>query len=958
MKIDFSKVNVMSSDVDKISNKTHKAKESLPSNGYQLDISGIVKDDAVSRSTAYDGQGMTWDEYLQEKGVNSSLYAMGEGSSMLRRNYMAVMSNSMSTEDFAKLKKEGYNLKTMDPQEAVTVVEQIKVKLIEAGVHIEGYTDTIDKETIDSITGNKGLSEQIQRKLSENDLPVTEENVNSVVDALDMVSQISKKCDESGRLTDDTLKLFLTSYSDISIENVFFSSFQSGNNVRAVDFEENNYEKLISEIERVISNSGLFVNTENINNAKWLLNNNLSLSEDTLLTLSELKEIKFPIDSDKIIDNISDALSLGMKAEKASLITSRRVLLEVRLSMTAEANVKLLSSDYSIDTKEMEKELDELIQLEDWIKNKSNTESNNYDLFTKTNERIAQIRELPAAVVAKFDTASAFTINDVYESGNRLKADYEKANASYEALRTEIRRDLGDNIKTAFRNAEELLKEINVKSTEANLRAVRILGYNQMEITVDNISKVKAADQQISRLIDNLNPANVMRLIKKGINPLIRTVSELNDTLDSFKDEDYKNEKYSEYLVKLEHNDKISEQERESFVGIFRLIRQIEESDGAVIGSLINSQAELSIKNLISSVRSRKAAGVDVSINDSFGVLEDLPVDGNRIDVQISQAFDQPEYYEKETSDLLSTLNPEKLHNMWKEGKLTANTTIEELFEGMSEDNTDEEIEKLYYQEEAQQFRENIKTSEEVEQLLKNIDVPINAENLIAAANLLKYRGNAFRNLKDLSDNNYNDRENESFSGLFEEIRESLIDEESMQQAYEKLAVSTKAMINTEIANSAMTADEFRRIMLLSKQITIISSMAKEESYEVPIETENGYTSINLKIVKGSVGQSVLATMSLPDIGDLVAHMLVDDGKVSGYMMAETDNGLDFLFGIKEELDEKLDTELIVSKKDNLEINKRLSKKENLEDTNKVSTSKLYSIAKSFVIAVSNKQRG
>ena len=101
-------------EVDKTLYKGVNAKENLQKDTHYLDISGIVKDNAVFGSNAYDGQGMTVSEYLQEKGAGGDLAAIGEGSPMLRRNYLAVMSNSLSTEDFAKLKENGYHMGSME----------------------------------------------------------------------------------------------------------------------------------------------------------------------------------------------------------------------------------------------------------------------------------------------------------------------------------------------------------------------------------------------------------------------------------------------------------------------------------------------------------------------------------------------------------------------------------------------------------------------------------------------------------------------------------------------------------------------------------------------------------------------------------------------------------------------------------------------------------------------------
>ena len=57
--------------------------------------------------------------------------------------------------------------------------------------------------------------------------------------------------------------------------------------------------------------------------------------------------------------------------------------------------------------------------------------------------------------------------------------------------------------------------------------AVRILAYNRMEITAENIERVKEADKQVTAVIEKLTPKNVLQMIRDGVNPLEKTFWEL-----------------------------------------------------------------------------------------------------------------------------------------------------------------------------------------------------------------------------------------------------------------------------------------------------------------------------------------------------------------------------------------------------------------------------------------------
>ena len=79
---------------------------------------------------------------------------------------------------------------------------------------------------------------------------------------------------------------------------------------------------------------------------------------------------------------------------------------------------------------------------------------------------------------------------------------------------TAPRADLGDSIQKAFRNVDDILNDIGLEATEANQRAVRILGYNQIEITQESVAEMKAADEQVQRVFRNLTPATVTEMIR------------------------------------------------------------------------------------------------------------------------------------------------------------------------------------------------------------------------------------------------------------------------------------------------------------------------------------------------------------------------------------------------------------------------------------------------------------
>ena len=256
--------------------------------------------------------------------------------------------------------------------------------------------------------------------------------------------------------------------------------------------------------------------------------------------------------------------------------------------------------------------------------------------------------------------------------------------ASYEGSSTEVRRDLGDSIKKAFAGSvDSLLSSNGLELTEGNRRAVRILGYNSMEITAENIEEIKFYDAKVTGLIERMTGPVVMTMIRDGINPLDCTIDELDAKVSSIINEQGNTleQKYSEFLVRMEETNSITENERNAYIGIYRLLYNVEKDDGAAIGSLLNSGRELTFGNLMTEARTRVTA-VDLSVDDTTGIKTSSYT--NSVTDQINTAFN---YQRSMVRDSLGVTDP----GLWDKalsGKNYPEVTIEELHDGLFPENT------------------------------------------------------------------------------------------------------------------------------------------------------------------------------------------------------------------------------------------------------------------------------
>ena len=283
--------------------------------GYTLDIA-----DKVMENEAYGGHGMTADEIMQQA-ANSNAQS--------KKDFMIVMSSCVSGEDLQKMQEEGFNPGSVDVETYVTIVDQIKVKLAQAGVEVTGYNDDLDLETVEEIVGSRtdagALVNQLAGALEQSDMPVTNENIEELVGAAMEASGI-------GELSEDAIKYLLVNQKTPTIENIYKAQYSSAENIRqsqgyynegqgsygkyyAKKADSIHWENLEGRIDAVIKEAGLDTNADTkaqaAGNAKWLIASGIELNAANLAKVTELKNLPLPMNQDQIVSLCVTAMENG-----------------------------------------------------------------------------------------------------------------------------------------------------------------------------------------------------------------------------------------------------------------------------------------------------------------------------------------------------------------------------------------------------------------------------------------------------------------------------------------------------------------------------------------------------------------------------------------------------------------------------------------------------------------------
>ena len=402
---------------------------------------------------------------------------------------------------------------------------------------------------------------------------------------------------------------------------------------------------------------------------------------------------------------------------------------------------------------------------------------------------------------------------------------------------TAPRRDLGDSIRKAFANVDDILKDLNMDLSDRNRRGVRILAYNRVEITEENIEKMVEADRRVNRVVERMTPAAALKMIRDGVNPLKTSFEELETYLKNGNEDTEKQmETYSRYLYRLEQNGEISDDERTAYIGIFRMLRQIEKSDGAVIGRVLEAGRELNFSNLLSAARIAKKSGMDILVDDNFGGLKDLVYSDTPIDVQVSAGDSGSDFLYKQTFEELKEIASETIND--KE--------ITELLEKADLSPT------LPHIKEAVEGKNNpSKSWNRVNRFMGKEKLDVFAKNILDA-----------------------------FTGRDEAI-----------EAYEMAAEEIKASLSEDMYNPSLKALDIRDMKSSHIFMSVAVGMAREEIYEIPMTGEDGESSIRLTIRHDSENKgNALITLPTEDMGEVSLSLRLEGNEASAFLISREDN--------------------------------------------------------------------
>lgn len=926
---------------------------------------GVSVQDAREGSISNIFLDSTKDCAVQKETGSSIVYTEAQAKQLHNKNQEFFEDGNISPAAFITSCMTGEDLKTLSEEE--TPLEEYTSSQLERAVsRVKKQRSEKEQAVEKQVEKVQDERDALERHLIEN-LPVTPENTARLSNAVNMLTELDT-------FSAASMKFFIAKGERITPERISASRIASGTQTEASGVNpEEDFEQMKEQAVDILQEGGLPATEETLEIAKWLYENDLPVTAENVTTYQQIEQLKEE-SRDTLIARIVDGMADGIQAEKTDLtklsvdeakeaveaflateeeafhreypteadfIRAKRQMEEIRLTMTVEAARTMSAKGITLDISHLEEIVEELRIQEQQAKESlmaetgTPVEGKNTAAMTDTVQAAKNVLAAPVELLGTTKQAGyTQTLTELSDSAITLTAQYERAERSYEAVGTEVRRDLGDSMTKAFQNVNDILGELDLEITGRNQRAVRILAYNQMPIDKESILEMKEYDSRVTTLMESLKPSVVSEMVKKGINPLEMSLEELSAAVGEIQADTNSDEiSFRKFLWKMDHCGGLSEEERKSMIGIYRLLDKIEKSDGAAIGKVIKEGRELSFSSLLSAVRTKKAEGMEVRIDDDFGGLTEILTAGESISDQIQAA-----YSATLTSGIVKKLSPNVMGKLLQEkGDMSLEAFLEEC------ENDSERGMSEYYSSLAEEIKAvTADSGEQLQEFLQQLDLPDTLNHLAMAQAYLSSGAKEYEALW---------KKEESRA-----VREAFDEPEALEELYAQMDKNHEESLEKRKGSDDITYDDAVSLAKMANSISFYRTLRSRQIYEVPVVTEQGITTCNVTIEDGKSGEKgkVEIYMESESLGGVQATFKLSGKHVRGFVTAENADSLDrcrdILNGFEKDLEENgftMDSEsLIQGSRRSLHAGHKSEGAKNRD---------LYRIAKMFILNINGK---
>lgn len=339
---------------DKV-NFTSLLEESGMSDGNVIENANEKVDSLQARMTGEDVRTM------EEEGISAGKSSVERVEKMLTRIKRQRMERENGIEEFAEKEKQQGEM-----------IEQIAASQVAQGV------------------SNGAMAERIAATLEQQNLPVTEENVQNVLHAM-------QQAEVAPQMSEQAMGYLIDQGMEPTIGNVYQAQYagnsQMENNGQiygtpyvsdAVTYDghpsperiQNNatwkevlpqegnaleeaWEEVLPQVEKIVEEAGMEATPEVMEQAKWLFVHELPVTAEALQQYQQLQNVKKEYDPQQILERVVERLALGEDLEGTSLIPTEFTEAQKRIDVfLAEVDTQLQKITVQIETDPSEKQKD------------------------------------------------------------------------------------------------------------------------------------------------------------------------------------------------------------------------------------------------------------------------------------------------------------------------------------------------------------------------------------------------------------------------------------------------------------------------------------------------------------------------------------------------------------------------------------------------------------------------
>ena len=909
-------------------------------------------------NTAYKGQGKTAEEVMQDA---------GQTDVAVQRDYMTVMSNTMSEEDYSRMMEDGCQVGDLDIEEVVTIVDKIKAELIKGGTQVVGYTDQIDADTLREITGSEAFARELSRQFEKHDIPLTEENVRNAKKAYDKATELRE-------LTDGAAKYMVENQMEPTIDNLYragYSSTADGSRqgrgyyadsagYYARKAEDFNWQQLRPQMEQVLEEAGLEVNDKTMEDARWLIEKGIPLTPESVAAFYRLDTLTLPQDEKQILSAVASAIADGRGAGAANLADGRSNLEKAAEYIERFDKIPDEAVDQTVAAGK-EVTLVNLEKTAEGIEANGSTAGgiqDNGDASEKGKiPADGPESEIPANITARRQLEEIRLIMTV-EVNRKLLG------SGYAIDTTEL-----EQLVNALRQLEQRQQRILFGETDPERAAEKAALYNETRSKVEELPYLPVAIAGRFRITDEDFTLNQVHI----------SGTALRSQYDEAK------ERYETWMTNTRED--LGDSIQKAFRNVDSILEDLgmetSEENRRAVRILGYNRMELSREN-VETVRDTDMelqrvvdkmtpAAVLQTIRDGKNPLEmTLP----ELDAYLDSIPYGKEQEIEKFSKFLYKLDKNKaiteeertayigIYRMLRQFEKTDNAGVgalinigaevsfknmlsavrsqkragmdfmvddafaglEAIEKGMSITKQietgfpkfyrdivgniadrmakqDAATQKEYQKEQMQECRKACEVEDAVVEELLHNKQPVTINNLAAAERLMNSRGGVYRKLDDYTTPEKRGRVKQALSHL----HEALTDKDSAQEAYEELQQVYDEVLEEARYSPGMNYVDLKTMQSCYKQLALAGNLAKEENYQIPVEINGETTAIHLRVLHNKTeGGKVKATFETESHGKVAAEFSIRSGKVTGYIACSTAEGTEVVRNRSESLQKSL----------------------------------------------------